>query len=64
MLHIPHGYTSGILILTVLQSIGIDVNFLINVSIKCIDTATEYIANDSIQHVVWTAEHILIEKTQ
>ena len=52
MLHIPHGYTSGILILTVLQSIGIDANFLINVGIKCIDTGTEYIANDSIQHVV------------
>ena len=52
MLHIPHGYTSGILILTVLQSIGIDVNFLISVGIKCIDTDTEYIANDSIQRVV------------
>ena len=36
MLHIPHGYTSGILILTVLQSIRIDANFLINVGIKCI----------------------------
>ena len=52
MLHIPHGYTSGILILTVLQSIGIEVNFLINVGINCVDTSTEYIANDSIQHVV------------
>ena len=52
MLHIPHGYTSGILILTVLQSIGIEVNLPINVGIKCIDTGTEYIGNDSIQHVV------------